>query len=182
MTRRIRDPMSALALVAALAAAGCGWGTPADSDSLAPGPPILISVTPAGGSRDVSTATSIGLRWSDPIAPGMEHLVALHLRDLGGLPLPLSCLWSADRTRLRCSPMAPLTASTLYTIHVGGGILGENGQPADMSRYGMSLGGQWVVGGMTTGVHAGSPWGTTSDGSPLASGSLGMAFVFTTAG
>jgi len=173
----IRGPIVTPALVGALAIAACGWRSP----TVPTGPPVLLSVAPAGGAFGLPVVTAITLRWNVPMAAGQEHFVDLHVGGLGGPLVPLVCLWSANRTLLTCRPTATLQAGTPYTVHVGGGMVDEKGQPIDMERYGMGFGGRWVVGGMTTGLHAGSPWGLTGEGGRRASESIGMAFNFTTA-
>jgi hypothetical protein len=64
---------------------------------------------------------------------------------------------------------------------MGGGITDANGRPAGYDTYGPMMGGQWIMGGMMTGTHAGMSWGMMGNGWRHANGSYGMVFTFTTA-
>src|SRR5262249_26010189 len=108
---------------------------------------------------------------------GMEQYVYLHEGDLGGRVLPLTCAWSNARTPLACTPGAPLEANTLYTIHVGGGMLDANGHVIDMDDMPM-MGGQLVTAGM---INGGIPSWMMGPGWQGANGTYGRTFRFTTA-
>jgi Bacterial Ig-like domain len=141
----------------------------------------FMSVTPQGGATGVSASAPIVFRFSAAMGAGMEQYVDLHLGDLAGPTLPVSCGWSGDRTTLTCAPQGPLASRMTYVIHVGGGMLNQQGQPLDYTQYGPMMGGQWIMGGMMGGSHAGGSWGMMSTGWRNANGSYGMAFTFTTA-
>jgi len=60
-------------------------------------------------------------------------------------------------------------------------MMTQAGQPLDYGRYGPMMGGQWIMGGMMGGAHAGGAWGMMGPNWRSANGSYGMAFSFTTA-
>lgn len=140
---------------------------------------MLMSVSPAAGATGVPTTASAVLRFSGPMAMGMERYVDLHRGDLSGSVVPMGCALSSDRTVITCVPAAPLASRTPYTLHVGAGMIDASGRPVDMSN---GMGGQWIMGGggMMGSSHAGSPWGTMTGPWMGANGSYGMAFPFAT--
>lgn len=117
---------------------GVGAGTmPANAAAA-----MLESISPGAGATGVPTTMSAVLRFSAPMAVGMEHYVDLHRSDLSGPVVPMSCALSADRASITCSPAASLALRTSYTLHVGAGMLDASGRPVDMSN---GMGGQWIV-------------------------------------
>ena len=177
----------ALALTAGLAflAVGCGGG--ASPSMMSPSPTgsqagaTLMSVTPQGGATGVSGSTSMVFRFSGAMGSGMEQYVDMHMGDLSGATMPMTCVWSGDRTTLTCTPQGPLSPRTTYVTHLGGGMTTQTGQAVDCAQYGPSMGGQWIMGGMMTGSHAGGAWTMMGANWHNANGSYGMAFTFTTA-
>jgi hypothetical protein len=176
---------SAVALVLSLVGAGCGGN---GGNMMGPGPvgtgqtgAIFMSVSPQGGAAGVSVSTPIVMRFGAAMGNGMEQYSDLHVGDLAGQTVPMTCGWSGDRTTLTCTPQSPLASRTTYVIHIGGGMMTEAGQPVDYNTYGPMMGGQWIMGGMMGSSHSGSPWGMMAPGWRNASGSYGMAFTFTTA-
>jgi hypothetical protein len=143
--------------------------------------PALVSVDPPGGATGVPVTTSILFRFGTAMGSGMEDLVDLHMGDLTGPVVPMSCGWSADRTTLTCTPTSPLEPGRLYATHVGGSMTDENGQDVDLTQRGTGMGGWWVMGGMMGGFHAGDPWNGMGSGWRHSNGSYGMVFSFTTA-
>ena len=91
--------------------------------------------------------------------------------------------WSrtADGLGLRFTPTQPLRSSTLYTIHVGGGLTDANGAVIDLDLSGPALGGTWVTRDMVMGMtamgmgasHSGPEWLSPN-------GMYGLVFAFTT--
>jgi hypothetical protein len=187
--------MAALATAAALTLTACGGGTnmPVGPGPMGPsqtpsGSPAFISVSPGGGAMGVPMGITPELHWGIGMSAGMEQFVDLHLGDVSGPVVPMSCAWSTDQTTLGCTPSSPLQGGTQYTMHVGGGMTGAHGQVIDMDQYGPGFGGQWVTsagqpgGGHHGGAHhGGHPWGGLGPGWQHANGSYGMAFTFTTA-
>ena len=157
---------------------GMGTGSNGQMGANAPNGTMLTSVFPAGGALVVPTMVSVSLRFSGPVGSGMERYVDLHLGDVSGPVVPMSCRLSVDRTLVTCSPDAPLQARTRYTLHVGAGMLDTAGRPIDMG-YGM--GGQLLMGGMMGPTHGGVAWNNMAAPWMGANGSYGMAFSFTTA-
>ena len=171
----------------AVVAVGCGGN---DGRSMMTGPgtvgqgkgaPTFMSLTPQGGATGVSTATTMSLRFGAAMGDGMEQYVDLHLGDLAGPVVPMSCGWSSDRTTLLCTPQALLAPGAAYVLHLGGGMMTLASQPLDYGQYGLTMGGQWITGGMMGGSHAGGAWGMMGPGWRNSNGSYGMAFSFTTA-
>lgn len=170
---------SSLAVLSLLALAACGGNA-----MTGPGPAMgtaFLSVNPQGGMMGVATSTPLSFRFGGPMAPGMEQYFDLHMGGLDGPVVPMSCGWSADRTTLTCNPAAPLQPRTTYTIHMGGGMMDADARPVGFDTYGPMMGGQWIMGGMMAGTHAGMSWGMMGNGWRNANGAYGMAFSFTTA-
>lgn len=170
-----------------LYAAGCGGKHDVPIMSMSPSAvnsqarASLISVAPSGGATGVAGSTSLMFRFNAAMGSGMEQYVDLHMGDVAGPTMPMNCGWSADRTTLTCAPQGPLSPRTTYVMHLGGGLMTQGGQPVDCGQYGPALGGQWIMGGMMTGSHAGVAWTMMGTNWRNANGSQGMAFVFTTA-
>jgi hypothetical protein len=169
--------------------AACGGGQDHMTNASAGGPSMMggnatgaafLSIVPQGGMKGVSTSTPLSFRFSGPMAPGMEQYVDLHMGGLEGPVVPMSCGWSPDRTTLTCTPGAPLSPRTTYTLHMGGGMTDSAGRTIDTGQYGGAMGGQWIMGGMMGPSHAGSPWGMMDGTWQGTNGSYGMAFQFTT--
>ena len=174
-----------VALVVGLAfgAAACGGGN--GGTMMGPNPvgtaPSLMSVTPQGGATAASVSAPIVFRFGAAMGAGMEQYVDLHVGDLAGPTVPMSCDWSGDRTTLTCTPQGPLASRTTYVAHLGGGMMTQAGQALDYTQYGPMMGGQWIMGGMMGSSHAGGSWGMMGPSWRNANGSYGMAFSFTTA-
>lgn len=180
---RMAAPFGTLAFVSALLLSACGsdhdpmdgmtMGGPSGVATMG-GRPGLMSVSPGAGAIVSSDGASIVLRFSLPMATGMEQWVDLHRGDLAGDTLPLSCAWSSDRSTLTCVPVAPLTPG-MYALHVGGGMLAANGGSLDWGAH--HPGGQWAMPGPGTN-HAGHAWGEMGQGWHAQNGSYGMVFTF----
>ena len=175
----------ALALIgtATLVAAGCGSESSmmTDPEGGAGASPVFMSVRPGGGSMGVSVGTPLEFHWGTPMGVGMEQYVDLHMGDLSGPVVPMSCAWAGDQTTLVCTPGSPLRPGRQYIVHVGGGMADAAGQVIDMNMYGPGFGGQWIQGGMMSGSHGGMAWGMMGGGWQHSNGAYGMAFTFTTA-
>jgi hypothetical protein len=152
---------------------GSGGGTSAGA--------AFMSVSPVAGANGVGVGTPIAFRFSGAMGVGMEQYVDLHMGDLSGEEVAMSCAWSGDRTLLTCTPGSPLASHTMYAIHLGGGMTSAAGGAVDYTTYGPGIGGQWIMGGMMTGTHGGMGWGMMGNGWRNANGSYGMVFTFTTA-
>jgi len=152
---------------------GSGGGTSAGA--------AFMSVSPAGGATSMAVGSAITFRFNGAMGAGMEQYVDLHMGDLSGAEVAMTCAWSADRTLLTCTPGSPLAVHTTYAIHLGGGMMSAGGTAVDYTTYGPGMGGQWIMGGMMTGTHGGMAWGMMGNGWQNANGSYGMVFSFTTA-
>jgi len=141
----------------------------------------FMSVSPVGGAAGMAVGSPITFRFSGAMGGGMEQYVDLHMGDLSGAEVAMTCAWSSDRTLLTCTPGSALAARTTYAIHLGGGMMSAAGMAVDYTTYGPGMGGQWIMGGMMTGTHGGMTWGTMGSGWHNANGSYGMVFTFTTA-
>jgi hypothetical protein len=140
----------------------------------------FMSMSPAAGATGVAANSLITFRFSGAMGAGMEQYVDLHMSDLSGAEVAMSCGWSTDRTLLTCTPGSPLAPRTTYAIHLGGGMMSAGGAPVDYSA-GLGMGGQWIMGGMMTSTHGGMGWGMMGNGWRNTNGSYGMVFTFTTA-
>ncbi|MDP2958247.1 MAG: Ig-like domain-containing protein [Longimicrobiales bacterium] len=147
----------------------------------------LLSVQPAGGSVNVAVGRNVVITFDHAIAAGMEAYAALHEGSVVGPVVAGAWGASQDRTVLTFRPAAPLKAATTYVIHLGGGMMGGNGQRVNLERHGIGMGGQWATGSMMTGgMGAGMMSGgqSTMMGSGWQhpnNGSYGMVFTFKTA-
>lgn len=152
-------------------------------------PAVLLSVQPSPGSTDVTVGSSVVVTFDHAIAAGMGEYAALDEGDVTGPEVPGAWHLSDDGTTLTFTPDGPLKAATTYVIHVGGGMMDDNGHLVDLEHHGLAMGGQWatesmmtggmgsgMMGGGHTGEHMGDGW------QHPANGSYGMVFVFTTAG
>lgn len=163
---------------------GCGndGGMMTGPSGMGPGgAAVFMSASPQGGATGVATSTALTFRFGAAMGTGMEQFVDLHVGDLAGPTVPMSCGWSGDRTILTCTPQAALQARTTYALHLGGGMMSLAGQPLDYGQYGGMMGGQWITGGMMGTSHGGGSWGMMGSGWSNSNGSYGMAFSFTTA-
>jgi hypothetical protein len=139
-----------------------------------------MAVSPPGGATAVAIGSPVVFHFSAAMAEGMEKYVDLHHGDLSGATVPMACVWSGDRTVLTCAPAEPLAPRTTYAIHLGGGMMSSSGVSIDYANA-LAVGGQWIMGGMMGGTHAGMGWGMMGSGWRNANGSYGMVFTFTTA-
>ena len=146
---------------------------------------MLLSVSPAGGAAGVSTSSQIVLRFQSPMMVGMEEFVTLHDGNATGPLLAQGSSWSADSLTLTLTPAAPLRPGSVYTIHVGGGMMDAEGDTVhvamhqghpgcDRATNDMMGGGMMDGSGGMMGQEMGPGW-TGSDGT------YGMLFRFTTA-
>lgn len=165
----------------ALVGVGCGGNGGSMMGPSAVTSATFMSATPQGGATGVSASAPIVFRFGAAMRTGMEQYVDLHMGDLAGPIVPMNCGWSADRATLTCTPQGPLSPPTSYVVHLGGGMMTQAGQLLDYTQYGPMMGGQWIMGGMMGGSHAGGAWGMMGPGWRNANGSYGMAFTFTTA-
>lgn len=145
-----------------------------------PGSMSMVAVSPVGGAQGVPTGASIDIQFAGFMPASVPGQVDLHVGDLSGPVVPISCLASASGTRLTCTPLDPLRRGTTYVTHLGGGT-GLGGYCGSMSSMmgGLWMGGLWVGGGSMTGTHGGMGWsgmGSWADGC----GGYGVAFPFTT--
>lgn len=177
--------MAAVALVSAVAA--CSGETTAPQAT--PEPTALLSVQPAGGSVDVSVGAQVVVTFDHGIADGMEEYVDLHKGSLSGPAVGGTWVLSTDQTRLTFTPASPLEPATTYVVHIGGGMMDEDGDLVDLEMHGLGMGGAWATGAMMTGGMGGMMGGQTGMGGHMGSGwesptggNYGMVFTFTTAG
>jgi hypothetical protein len=167
---------SLIACGAFLFAAGCSDSSSAPNQTTT----TLTLVSPAGGATSVDPAVTISLTFSGPMAQGMENYMDVHAGTTADATVPMSCTWSADRTTLTCTHAAPFAAASMYTIHVGAGMMDADGHVINMQAMVNTMGGTWLMPGMMGGMHAGQPMTTMGQGWQGSNGSYGMMFTFTT--
>ena len=171
--------LTMIGLMAALGTAACS-DTPAAPDDAA----ALLSVQPTGGTVNVDPGTTISLTFTHSMQ--MEAFAALHEGDgVDGPVVDGTWTWSTDRTQLTFTPDTPLQAQSEYTIHIGGGMMDEDGHVVDLEERRHDMGGEWATrqmmqdrmmgGGMMGGDDMMGP------GWQHANGTFGMLFTFTTA-
>jgi hypothetical protein len=165
-----RTGIAAVALIGLTSATACSddFVTP-DADTQ------LASVVPVGGAANVDPATSIVIEFSHPMMVGMEQYMTLSEGHVDGPLVAGVWTWSQDRTRATFQPASPLRAATRYTIHIGGGLMDENGRMIGFGDHGEQMGGQWATRQMMRGQSSmmGSGWQHSN-------GTFGMIFTFTT--
>lgn len=148
--------------------------------------PVLRSVVPQGGATGVDPNTDVVLEFDHPLMPGMDEYVDLHEGDVTGPEVPGTWSMSDDAMRLTFSPDQPLTPNTDHTVHMGGAMMGQDGQHVDFESHGPGMGGHWATSGMMGGGGMGGPMGGQQgyhmgDGwQHPDNGSYGMVFTFTT--
>lgn len=182
MRKTMRAGAAGLAMIAAAVTGACS------DEATGPDfrePTALLSVQPAGGTVGVEVGTDVVVRFDHAIAEGMERYASLHEGSVVGPEVPGAWTRSADGATLTFSPAAPLKPATTYVIHLGGGMMDEDGEGVDLGMHGLDMGGQWATGSMMTGgmgsgmtgsaTHMGAGWQHPSNGS------YGMVFAFTTA-
>jgi hypothetical protein len=173
------------ALLAAALGIACGGGSSMTGSGMngsgggIPTGAAFTSVSPAGGATSTAVGSPMTFRFSGAMGAGMEQYFDLHMGDLSGAEVGMSCAWSADRTQLTCTPGSPLASRTTYALHMGGGMTSADGMAVDYTA-GLNMGGQWIMGGMVTGTHGGMGWGMMGSGWRNANGSYGMVLTFTT--
>lgn len=174
--RRLQNLLAVAALASALAACSENDTSSPDDET------ILEDVTPAAGTPNADPEGSITVRFSRPMGSGMEQYVDLHQGGIDGPVVPMSCEPSVDRTTLTCTPGERLQSAATYTIHIGAGMMDDNGRPVESEDRGMEMGGRPVTGEMMGGMHGGQPTGMMGPGwEHPGDGHLGMAFTFETA-
>ena len=141
---------------------------------------MLLSVSPAGGAIGVSATVAVRIAFDHAMGLGMDAFAALHEGDVTGPEVPGVWTFSGDRATMTFTPNEPLAPATPYVIHLGGGMLDDHGNAADLERYGIGMGGQWATGSMMMGpgdggAHMGDAWRHPGNGT------YGMVFAFTTA-
>lgn len=137
----------------------------------------LTSITPAPGATSVATGTDLTFSFSAPMAAGMEQYLDLHRDSLPGPVVPMTCQWNGARTTLTCIH-APLSDSTTYVMHMGGGLHGTAGGMMDFSTW-IGQGGMMLTGTMMGGMHNGQPVGMMGGGWHAGS-NYGMGCSFST--
>lgn len=173
---------------------GTGWQHPTNGSygmvfsfttEGAPAGTALTDVYPMGGAVDVSVGDTIVVTFDHAVAEGMEAYAALYEGTVTGTEVEGTWTRSADGTKLMFVPAAPLKAATTYTIHLGGGMMDDEGHVVDLGVHGTGMGGVWAsynmmmggmggMGGQNT-THMGTGWEHPTNGS------YGMVFSFTTA-
>lgn len=172
---------TACVTLAACNAATSSLAPTASADAIA-----VLGVAPANATAGVDPARPITITFGRSMMLGMESGVVLHEGPVTGPVVAGTWAWSADRTILTFTPVAPLKARTVYTLHLSPGLKGASGQSIDL-RTCTQLGGVYATGAMMgvaqgAGMMNGS-WGPgmMGDGWRAADGSYGMIFTFTTA-
>lgn len=146
------------------------------------GDTVLESVTPRAGASGVDPSSRVTVRFSGPLASGMEQYVDLHRGGVNGAVMPMACAPSADRTTVTCTPAEPLQPGTTYSIHMGAGMMDANGRSVETEEHGIGMGGRPVTDQMMGGGHDGQAAGMMGAGwRHPGDGHWGMIFTFETA-
>lgn len=140
----------------------------------------LAAVVPAGGAVAVDAGTTVTVTFTHPMMEGMEEYMVLHLGDVTGPLVPGTWSWSADGCQATFQPLNPLEPKTLYTIHLGGGMMDWEGHAVGFAEHGVHMGGVWATGAMMGGGGM-MGGGMMGQGWMGPNGTYGMVFSFTTA-
>lgn len=162
MLHRIR----AIASIAAGSLLLAGCMTSGEPLSAANDEVSVVSVEPASGTAEIEPGAPVVVRFSRPMMIGMDTLVMLHEGSASGPVVPMSIVWSADRTMLIGQPTVPLRPLTAHTLHLAPGMM--DAEAHGLVRMNESMMGGMAVGGMM---------GTQRDRNGMHSG---MSFTFTT--
>lgn len=178
MSRRTWGLLTVFALV--VDAVGCSRDSTAPSIQAT----SLFTINPAGGATAVNTSAVVTVGFTHAMPPGMATYVTLHKGDVTGALVSCTVSWSTDSMSMTLTPVASLDSTTMYTIHMGGGMRDARGDPVDLSANGM-MGGQWATGSMMTGsgmMGGGGPMSGQEMGTGWTgtNGMYGMVFTFTT--
>jgi hypothetical protein len=104
----------------------------------------LLSVVPAGGTMGVDPSVSVTMEFSHSMH--MDMHVAIHEGEgVMGDVVDGTWMWSDDHMHLTFTPTMPFDSQTEYTVHIGGGMLDENGHVIDLKHHGVGMGGQTVT-------------------------------------
>lgn len=175
-----------MAVAPGLVASACSdSGSPVDPNIEAT---VFLSVVPRGGATGVDRFAPVFIEFDHELMDGMQAFALLHEGSVTGPEVDGTWTLSPDRLSLRFTPSEPLSPDATYTIHLGGGMEGMNGQPVDFDEHGDHMGGAWatdatmrgtmagggMMGGAMGGDHMGSGWQHATNGS------YGMVFSFTT--
>lgn len=140
----------------------------------------LAMVAPAGGAMGVDTATDVTVGFNHAMMAGMEQYMVVHRGDVDGPLVPGSWHWSSDHMRATWMPSMPLSPNTMYTLHVGGGMMDADGHGVGFGEHGAAMGGHMMTGEMMGGGMMGSAGSMMGAGWRNAEGMYGMMFSFTT--
>ena len=178
---RLSSAVAAAALL--LAVGACSEEATGPEDE---GLSALLSVVPTGGATNVDPSEPIVVEFTHAIGVGMEAYAALHVGDVNGPEVPGTWTASEDRTTMTFTPATALKPATTYTVHIGGGMMDDQGNMINLDQHGLGMGGMWATSSMMSGgmgmgdggthSHMGAGWDHPSNGSS------GMVFSFTTAG
>lgn len=166
----------ALVALTALTLAACDVTGPVEQLE----PVTVVSVTPAAGEAGVAAMSPVVVRFSAAMAAGAEAHMDVHRGGASGETVAGSWAWSHDRHTATFTPSFGYAPGELHTLHLGGGVAANGGQPVDFQHC-LGMGGAWV-GGEGSGMHGGDWQGHHGQGWMHENGSYGMGFGFTTGG
>lgn len=164
-----------LAFSALLGSAACSDGSngPTTPET------AMTAVSPVGGATNVAIDAPVVLTFSGPMGQGVEAYMDVHQGTAAATTMAMTCAWSVDRTTLTCTHAA-FASGTVYTVHVGGGMMDANDMPIGMDDMVGQMGGMWLQPGMNGGMHAGQPMNMMESGWMGSNGNYGMMITFTT--
>ncbi|MCA9577105.1 MAG: Ig-like domain-containing protein [Myxococcales bacterium] len=120
----IRKCAASFLLTLSLVSAGCGGGTPPDTE-----PPTVMASSINAGATGVPWRTAITLEFSEPVDPaGIEGIARLYADRATALEQdalgrhPLRAELDAGGTTLTIRPLGPLLDATRYRLEVAGAV------------------------------------------------------------
>jgi hypothetical protein len=139
----------------------------------------VLNISPTPGTMTATVGTPIIITFDGTMDTTAAHYVDLHLGTIDGPVVPMDCTWRNAVSTLACavSTAQPLLPDSLYTLHMGAGLMASNGSV--IGTMGMAdMGGTDV---MMTGsmMHGGQPASALGDGwrgTGNRAGSIGFAF------
>ncbi|MDX6452423.1 MAG: hypothetical protein QOH16_2472, partial [Gaiellaceae bacterium] len=87
-------------------------------------PPVVASVSPAGGATGIATSRAVTVAFDEPVDPLSITTTNVGLRNPSNAVVPSTVSYDSARQSATLTPNAPLALSTTYTVVVKGGTGG----------------------------------------------------------
>lgn len=137
----------------------------------------LVTISPTPGPATDTVGTPISLKFDGAMDTASARFVDLHQGSIDGPVVPMNCGWQLADSLLSCTATAaqPLQADAPYTLHIGAGMTGSNGEVLSTTPL-IAWGGVPVDPTKTT-THNGQPIGSLGKGWTGDGPTAGYAFA-----